>query len=128
MPRRLGQFKQAAALLTIAVLAGCQGAPLAKDDTWLAYPEALGRPRSIVFPSLAMRRLVAEHNEDAAIYSQPWYATRNDARLTISAGYRSATTDRVVNVTYDRQTISNGRVRDQYNSATYRQTVTHTVR
>ncbi len=108
-------------------LGGCQEAPLAQGNTWLPYPDAPDRARSIVFHSPAVSRVLT-YNDSNAPAAQPWYASRNDAVRAVAAGYQSPTVDRAVTITHDRQVISGGRSRDHYSSTTYRQSVTTTVR
>ncbi len=115
-------------LISVTLLMGCEGAPLAEGESLLPYPDVRGRPRSIVFNSRELRRVSVAPGAGFNVGGQPWYASRNDIGLTTFAGYRSAKTERVVNITYDRQTISAGRVRDHFHNTTYRQSVTHVVR
>jgi hypothetical protein len=50
-----------------------------------------------------------------------WYYDRNDYGPTVLRGQRSEVVDRVYTWTYDRQSISNGRVRDYLHQTTRRQ-------
>lgn len=108
---------------------GCQEfQPLAYEDTPLPYPTAAARPRSIVFESPVMHRLVAETARPYPSDEVSWYASRNDARPATFAGYLGTTYDEVVNVTYDHQRTFSGRTRDHYQTTTYRQSVTNVIR
>ena len=60
--------------------------------------------------------------------SQPWYASRNDARLTTNAGYESPTYEAQGTYTYDRQYTHGSHVRDYYNQTTYRASRSEAVR
>ncbi len=121
-----GKNVWACLLIAFAAMVGCEGMrPLAYEQPTGPNPFVPGRSESIVFDSPAVRVLT---EAGFRTEGQAWYASRNDVRPTVFAGYRGATIDEVVNVTYDRQSITSGRVRDDYYSTTYRQSVTRTVR
>ncbi len=110
-----------------SVTGGCQ-APLAEDDTWLAYPEVEGRHASIVFNTPALQP-IAPHTTYGGWASQlPWYASRNDAPLATFDGFQSDTIDRIVNITYDHQITTGNQARDRFHSLTIRQSTLQTVR
>lgn len=120
----------ACVLVSVTLLMGCQAGSWgeAEAEALLPYPDVRGRPRSIVFNSRELRRVSAAPSAGLDSAGQPWYASRNDFGLTVFAGYRSAKLERIVNITYDRQSTSGGRARDHFHTTTYRQSVTHVVR
>jgi len=105
------------ALLTLAVLGavitGCQ------TDSVDLGPQlgADGRHRSVALDSPLQHHLSQKQKLDT---SGAWYADRNDYSPTANAGYRLPTVQSSVTYTRDRQYHSNGQIRDQYNSTTYR--------
>ena len=58
----------------------------------------------------------------------PWYASRNDFTPAATAGYALPTIQSSVTITRDRQYNSNGNVRDNFSSTTYRREYRQTVR
>lgn len=87
------------------------------------------QPRSIVFDTPDLRQ--AKYSQAGSWHSPnntPWYYSRNTVRQTTDAGYQTDTTDQTITTTYDRQSITAGRARDQYHTTTYRRSTTKTVR
>ncbi len=122
-------FRIGLVLLAALAAMGCQASPWAQDEPALSDSVwGSGRSRSLVFDSSALRGLRDASRKHSDVTGPPWYASRNDARLTTFAGFRGSTFDRLVNITYDRQTLSGGHLRDHYHNTTYRQTVSQTVR
>lgn len=117
-----------AALWACAVLVGCESVPGGMSGADApAHRRPARRAASMVFDSPRLRKLEAAHpavSEDGL----PWYAARNDARLTVEGGYQGATVDDSINYTYDRQYQSGGHVRDHYSSTTRRRSHTGAVR
>lgn len=113
----------AAALVLIAVVgmagAGCTSAEYAGGDSVEAsYGRALATQ-----PALIQR----EQDRLALSGQLPWYAGRNDAELSVSAGVKSPTVKTSVTWTVDRQRISGGRVFDHYHTTTYRQHIVESI-
>ncbi len=126
--RRLVLFAVAVLLAgSFVMAAGCQSHVRHQDSTD-AQPDYDYRPRALVMDSPELRAYTAFSSQTQAASGQPWYASRNDARRTVSAGLRGATIDRQVTITHDRQTTTAGRTRDHFSSTTHGVTVTHTVR
>lgn len=124
MLRRFSHFMVFGLLLIV----GCSQIPLAQQGAVARpNPRVKGRPRSIVCDPPRLQSLY-EIAASKAGSELPWYMSRNDTQLTTFAGYRSKTADRWVNVTYDRQSASGGRLHDDYHSTTYRKTVSKTIR
>ena len=71
--------------------------------------------------------VVQTHSAGRPGHHLPWYANRNDARLSVDAGVKSATHKTSVRWTIDRQRIANGRVRDSYHTTTYLQRIVHSI-
>lgn len=113
-------------LLSFGFIVGCHGSYWDQDSSALPYPAVWGRPNSIVFQSPTVRGLAGNSIKTSQTF--PWYVSRNDVVPTAFAGYRSATTERIVNYTNDRQVTTGGHVRDHYYNTTRRRTVTQVVR
>jgi len=96
------------------VLTGCQQ-PYAVDLG--PQLDANGQPRSVALDSPLQHHLSRRQAVDS---SPAWYAGRNDFSPAADAGYRLPTIQSSVTITRDRQYHSNGRIRDQFNSTTYR--------
>lgn len=108
----------AAAVLLTAGLAGCaprQGPLAAPADASDLAPSV--RPLALDSP-----RLAAMIRGGGAVPPpvDPWYASRNDARLATNAGIESPTAERTFTRTYERQVQHAGRVRDHISVTTYR--------
>jgi len=112
------------ALVLSTGIGGCQ-------SNWMLHDANLGmsrdehhETRSTALPSKHVRVLGLAHGAEP----DAWYASRNDAQLTVEAGHRSAIYDAQYTFTRDQQYISNGRVRDHYNQRTYRTSVVESRR
>ncbi len=103
-----------AVLVCVTVLVGCESLPLAAgNDTALHAP----RPRSLVLDSRRMRKADSQTDRSGLL---PWYAYRNDARLTATVGYDGGTIEHSSTLTYDRQRSHGGRIHDDFYETTYR--------
>lgn len=114
---RISLTASALALTILASVTGCESHP--------KTVEAHAGGRSMVFDSPRLRQL---NQGVEAAEAQPWYASRNDARLTTNAGYMTPTYEAEGTYTYDRQYTNGGHVRDYYNTTSYRATRTEAVR
>lgn len=116
--RHLAGLCVAAVLLT-----GCQHNPVVseRDLTPLIDHRGQARSLSLTTPSVQAAQLMPPGFET-------WYDTRNDTGPSVFAGYSSATYERSVTYTRDRQSTYNGRVRDRYSETTYRKTYRETTR
>lgn len=80
--------------------------------------------------SLAMDTSLLQHlkNRQASPEGLAWYDGRNDRSLTVNSGYDLASVQTSSTLTRDRQYSSNGRVRDNFSSTTYRTEYRQNVR
>ncbi len=80
--------------------------------------------------SLAMDTSLLKHLKDRQISPEglAWYDGRNDRTLTVNSGYDLASVQTSSTLTRDRQYSSNGRVRDNFSSITYRTEYRQSVR
>jgi hypothetical protein len=101
-------------VVTGSFLSGCQ-TPYAVDLG--PQLDADGRHRSVALDSPLQHHLSKRQELDT---SRAWYAARNDYSPTAEAGYRLPTVQSSVTITRDQQYHSSGRVRDYFNSTTYR--------
>lgn len=111
------------AVLTL-LLAGSMIGCSSSRSTWGEYdPDPRFRrpapaPRSLAMDAPKLHRAIENANFDPG--TQPWYAARNDRRLTTTSGYQSTVYEQSVTYSYDRQSSHQGRVYDHFNSTTYR--------
>ncbi|MEE9212853.1 MAG: hypothetical protein V3U29_09385 [Phycisphaeraceae bacterium] len=103
-----------AVLVCVTVLIGCESPPLAVGNDTAYYA---GRPRSLVLDSRRMRQADSQADRGGLL---PWYAYRNDARLTATVGYDGGTIEHSTTLTYDRQRSHGGRIHDDFYETTYR--------
>lgn len=108
-------------------LAGCAKSQSVWDE-YNPHPEQQhpARTRSLVTNSPRLDRAIAAADLDPDTY--PWYAARNDRRLTTTDGQRSAIVEQSVTISHDRQSSTNGRVYDSTHNTTYRARVMQTIR
>lgn len=102
---------------------GCSTTMTDWDRTDLPYPQTLDRPRSIVYESPALRRLLTkQHSSQADRFTTPWYASRNDTQRSASvAGSLVDQRQRSRTVTVDRQVTVNGKTHQYHATTTYHQ-------
>ena len=99
-------------------LVACKSAPM--DQPSERPVSTALHVRSLALDSLSLQEL----NEQAPTYADlPWYADRNDHRLTVNAGVRSSITEVVYTRSVDRQInagTGRNRVQDFSTTTTYR--------
>lgn len=105
--------------LAALLLCGCQSTWLAHDAKSTPMFDELGHARSGVLPSKQVRMLGWPDGAEA----DTWYAQRNDAQLTVNAGYRTTEYEAQRIVTRDQQYTTSGRVYGNYQRRTYRTTI-----
>jgi hypothetical protein len=120
-----GTFRAGTLVATLLLAAGL--------STGCASHRAASQPRpagggaaSLAFDSPRLRRL--ERADPSRLDGLPWYAQRNDARLTVEDGYRGTTVEDSATLTYDHQYQSGRHVRDNYSNTTYRRTYSSSIR
>jgi hypothetical protein len=102
----------------LAVLSGCDATQHHARATPWADPLDVTTRRPLVFDSPRLQTL----NRQAG-YSPgeaPWYADRNDLRLSVAQGYEAPTVERSATLTYDRQSQYGRQVTSYYSETTYR--------
>lgn len=108
--------------LLLATLAGCRTRPdsMGHRDL-LPLQNQWGQAQSLALsnPGVVAVHEIAPPNGYPA---QPWYTGRNDLVPFVHAGFVGPASESSVTFTRDRQTISNGRVRDHYSETTFRRT------
>ncbi|MCE9590696.1 MAG: hypothetical protein K8S99_09255 [Planctomycetes bacterium] len=115
------------ALLLATGLTGCSSSQTVWDE-YNPHPEQreFPNPRPLATDSQRLCKTIEQASYDPE--TLPWYAARNDHRLATYAGHQTPTYEQSATLTYDRQSSSNGRVYDHFNSTTYRSSVRETVR
>lgn len=108
-------------------LGGCAKQPSVWDE-YNPRPEQQNPARTLSLATNSPRldRAIAAADIDPNSY--PWYAARNDRRLTTTDGQRSAIIEQSVTISHDRQSSTNGRVYDSMHNTTYRARVMQTTR
>ena len=110
----------------LLALAGCQSAQSPAADLDLGPQlDTDGQRRSVVLDT-SLQQYIA--SRQAPPDSLPWYADRNDLTPAATWGYRLPTVQSSVTITRDRQYNSHGRVRDQFDSTTYRREYREAIR
>lgn len=119
------------------LLTGCQTTAPSKPATPSApVHEGYHRPRNpyflprpaLAFESADLQQLARAAGEAPGEMALAWYDSRNDAQLTVDAGYQTATFEAVHTLTYDRQHHHSGHVHDNYSQRTRRVSVKESVR
>ncbi len=105
----------AGVVLAAVCLGGCASQPLADAD--LSHGMSSGRSLTMDGPRLNRleRRVGLADDERLA-----WYDMRNDVQPSVEAGYAGPMVEFSSTVTFDRQSIHNGRVSDHYHQRTTR--------
>ena len=114
MRRRPGILAALCLLVPLGAAGGCAAAPSVQ-------------PRSTVFAPASLRaqirRMEARRGE-----ALPWYASRNDARLTTFSGFQTAKVEHTETFVYERRRQHDNRVRDDVHISTYRSSNRQLVR
>ena len=110
-------------LAGLLALTGCQQAPPAVDLG--PQLDADGNRRSVVLDTPLQQHIASRQFTSSGL---PWYADRNDFSPAADAGYVLPTVQSSVTITRDRQYSSNGQIRDQFSSTTYRREYRQSVR
>lgn len=113
----------ALALGCLVAVTGCQQAPPAVDMG--PQLDAYGQRRSLALDTPLQAHLESRQYATQAL---PWYADRNDCSPAATSGYALPTVQSSVTITRDRQYNSHGRVRDDFQSTTYRREYRQSVR
>ncbi len=110
--------------LLLIALSGCQTPYWAAGSDTRPCPTLLDRhPSQVLAPDALAMNIEAREGR-----SVQWYESRNDNRRSTIAGVQSPVYEREVTYIIDRQIQSGRFVRDYYNSTTYRQRFSETVR
>lgn len=117
-----GLIKIACPLLLAALSVGCSHPRVSPRDLG-PLPPIDGQARS-----LSLTSQIVQANQLLPPGHDAWYARRNDAGPSVSAGVRTTRFERSVTYTRDQQSIFNGRVHDNYRQTTFRRTVTESAR
>ena len=101
-------------LVPLGAAGGCAAAPTAQ-------------PRSMVFAPACLRAELRrmEARPGGAL---PWYAKRNDARLTTFSGFQTTRVEHTDTFVHERRTQYDNRVRDDVYISTYRSSTRRLVR
>lgn len=99
------------ALLTLTVALAAVGC----ETTTRQPTTSTQQPLSIVFAPAKLQEQTGSET--------PWYASRNDARLTTYSGYESGRDEVTSDYTYDRQYQYGAYVRDYLYITTYRSSI-----
>lgn len=110
--------------MTVVLLVGCGHTKLVESTDRLPLRAVEGRHESLL---RGVERTAGSIDTDEKP-TQPWYASRRDARPTVYHGYVGPIVSRSVRIAHDHQRSSGGRMRDHYHRRTNDVEVTTTYR
>lgn len=117
-------------VVVVTSMSGCSTTPFETPEQVRANStDHTQGARSLTLDSPRLRRTLAQADRSGDLDPYPWYASRNDARLTVENGTQGPTSEWSQTITWDHQYISgNNQPRDYYYQSTFRARVTQTAR